>query len=132
MTNIREKRKEQKKGEIMKKSAENTMRSADVECPQQGTEDVEEPYMGSIDLVPMSIHDQISIRDKRREERLKRMKERQFDQPTLHQLFRVFDSTNSHVLSLTDFQTGLIAMGFKEAEGKCCQYYVLLLFFIVH
>jgi hypothetical protein len=64
-----------------------------------------------------TIHDQINVRDKRREERLKRMKERQFDQPTLHQLFRIFDSTNSHVLSLSDFQTGLIAMGFREAEG---------------
>jgi hypothetical protein len=66
----------------------------------------------------MTIHEQINVRDKRREERLKKMKERQFDQPTLHQLFRVFDSTNSHVLSLTDFQTGLIAMGFIEAEGE--------------
>lgn len=62
-------------------------------------------------------HEQIDVRDKRREVRLKKMKERQFDRPTLHQLFRVFDSTNSHLLSLSDFQTGLLAMGFKEAEG---------------
>lgn len=67
--------------------------------------------------VVTTIHDQINVRDQRREQRLKKMKERQFDQPTLHQLFRVFDSTNSHVLSLSDFQTGLIAMGFSEAEG---------------
>jgi hypothetical protein len=66
----------------------------------------------------MSIHEQIHVRDTRREQRLKKMKERQFDQPTLHQLFRIFDSSNSNLLSLSDFQTGLIALGFREAEGK--------------
>ena len=47
---------------------------------------------------------------------MKKLKERQFDEATLHQLFRVFDRDNMHALSLGDFQTGLIAMGYDEAR----------------
>ena len=73
----------------------------------------------------VTIHEQLHVRDTRREQRLKKMKERQFDKPTLHQLFRIFDSSNSNLLSLTDFQTGLIAMGFREAEGESVHQYIM-------
>mmetsp|Transcript_4129 Transcript_4129/g.7007 ORF Transcript_4129/g.7007 Transcript_4129/m.7007 type:complete len:693 (+) Transcript_4129:92-2170(+) len=97
----------------MEEIERTTSLSDDIE---NNSSSVEEYAVRSRKLGAMTIHEQMHVRDTRREQRLKKMKERQFDQPTLHQLFRIFDSSNSNLLSLSDFQTGLIAMGFREAE----------------
>ena len=60
----------------------------------------------------------LQMKDKRREAKLRKLKERQFDEFSLHQLFRLFDRSNSHALSLDDFQSGLLAMGYKDASDK--------------
>ncbi|CAM9347596.1 unnamed protein product, partial [Ectocarpus fasciculatus] len=52
----------------------------------------------------------------KRENKLRAMKERQFDEKSLHQLFRLFDRDNDRRLTLADFQAGLVAMGYEEAK----------------
>lgn len=64
----------------------------------------------------IDIHEQRKIQEMRRENKLRAMKEQQYDETTLHQLFRLFDRDNDHRLSVTDFQTGLVALGYPEAK----------------
>lgn len=83
--------------------------AADIETPElQFGDEVRSSHM--------TIASQVAMREKKREERLKKIKERQFDEQTLHLLFRLFDRNNNHCLSIRDFQTGLVAMGYREAE----------------
>jgi hypothetical protein len=64
----------------------------------------------------VAVGEQLKVNEMRRENRLRGMKERQFDEATLHQLFRLFDTDNDHRLTVVDFQTGLVAMGYAEAK----------------
>ena len=61
---------------------------------------------------------QRKVNELRRERRLRGMKERQYDFYTLHQLFRLFDRDKDRRLSVSDFQTGLVAMGYSEARDN--------------
>eukprot|EP00937_MAST-01D_sp_MAST-1D-sp2_P001533 g1533.t1 len=53
------------------------------------------------------------IKERRRADRLRKV---HTDEPNLHKLFRLFDGDNDQFVTINEFQTGLLAMGYKEAN----------------
>ena len=54
----------------------------------------------------------LEIKQQRQRERFRKV---QFDTPNLHKLFRLFDADNDNYVTTREFQSGLLAMGYKEA-----------------
>ena len=54
----------------------------------------------------------LEIKQQRQRERFRKV---QFDTPNLHKLFRLFDVDNDNYVTTREFQSGLLAMGYKEA-----------------